>query len=435
MTSTPKKSAADSQPVFEINDTVIAQGIEDQEFSPDQQDPKYLMAYYEDRKIFVVNMDPKTGQIASDDPILVSDQAASFARSAYQGPEWGYNDNDGFSLFFTVENGRKTQIAQSTRQSDGQWSRPVVLTGNQTDQFGRMGATGSRNGKTVTPVNYTRWAPTPGEQHHGAPKDRLTNRVFYWMEPNERKEYQVDDVVIFEQPPHFLDQFEGSSFCELLFSQSKDGLDQVVRYNTQTGESHFLTSLDTDLGNKWNHWDPSAFRAYDPQYNGAVVYTVSAAHYDKKHPRKNEKYPARIAIYEQVSDDPYAELEFQRTLEIPERARLAGFTSISSVETIAGPKLKSSFLSVRLVRHNDVNPLDWDASIWLWSLDGRLQRQVSGNGPDPGNLHGKDPEYLVGTEKLYLYYNYYPKRGPIDLHLCETGVSADGSFTAGPEGE
>ena len=47
MTSTPKKSAADSRPVFEINDTVIAQGIEDQEFSPEQQDPKHLMAYKE----------------------------------------------------------------------------------------------------------------------------------------------------------------------------------------------------------------------------------------------------------------------------------------------------------------------------------------------------------------------------------------------------
>lgn len=454
MTSLHQKSAGSktSPEVFTPTDTIIDEGnpgmsIFDPEFSP--ASGSNLMAYLVEPenaldidqkcKICVVAVDPATGRIAGE-PTPVTDQAPRFARGGFQGPEWGYNDTDGSGLFFTVLVGNKTQIAYSALQSPGHWSTPVVLTGDQSDPFGRLFPTGSKNGTTRTQVNYTRWDPAP-RGPYDSPRERVNTRVFYWMDTLERKEHEIDAVNIYTQSPQFLEPFnpKGSTtvnaLCDLLFSQKDaNGFYQVVRHNTQTGQSCFLTAEPS-----WNLRDPQGFRAYDPQYAGAFLVAASVE-------EKDEEYPSKIAIYQQVSpDDPYAKLQLLRTLEIPDRAISQGFTAISSVETIAGPTLKSSFLTLRLMKPVGSNPLEWDSSIWIWSLDGRLQRQVSGINPNQGNLRGVDPEYLLGTNKLFIYYSVYHlpqpdtststiKTATVDLHLCETGVLADGSFTPGPHG-
>jgi hypothetical protein len=446
MTSMHQKSAGSktSPEVFTPIDAIIDTGrpgmsVFDPEFSP--APGSNLMAYLVEPqnaldldqkcKICVVAVDRTTGRIAGE-AIAVTDQAPRFVRGGFQGPEWGYNTN-GLSLFFTVLVGNKTQIAHSTLQSSGQWSTPVVLTGDQSDPFGRLFPTGSKNGTTRTQVNYTRADAAP-RASYDSPRERVNTRVFCWMDTLDRKEHEIDAVNIYTQSPQFLEPFnpKGSTtvnaLSDLLFSQKDaNGLYQVVRNNTQTGESYFLTAEPS-----WNLRDPAGFKAYDPQYAGAFVVAASVE-------EKDELYPSKIAIYQQVSpDDPYAKLQLQRTLDIPDRAISLGFTAISSVETIAGPTLKSSFLALRLMKPVGSNPLDWDSTIWIWSLDGKLQRQVSGSNPNQGNLRGVDPEYLLGTDKLFIYYSVYHlpqsdtstmKTATVDLHLCETGVFADGTFT------
>lgn len=452
MTGKPQKSGNSKpyQDVFTPVDTLISKGssgksIFDQEFSPEPrpgtQWPKsYLIAYQREQEnvfegdqkceIYVDKMDPGTGLLAGEE-VLVSDQAARFTRGFFQGPEWGYSDKDGLLLFFTVLVGHKPQIAYCYVDSTGHPSTPVVLTGDQSDGFGRVIPTASKNGTSIAQVTYTQWDPTPGERPDSA-RERVTTRVFYWIDTVERKEHQIDGVRVYTQGPQFLGPFnaEANALCDLLLCQKdSNGMDQVVRYNTKTGESHFLTSEPN-----WHHRDPARFQATDPQYAGANVYAVSIV-------EKGEDYPSKIALYTEVSpDDPYGKLELRNVLYIPDYAFDEGFTAITSVETISGPTLKQSFLGLRLMKPGKGIPLDWDSSIWLWSLDDSLRRKVSGDNADEGDLQGTDPEYLLGDGKLFIYYSVYnlPQReagrlksGPADLHLCETGVLSDGTIIQG----
>lgn len=443
MTGTPRKREKSkvSQSDFTPNDVIVpAENIVDEEFSPPRPNLPPLMAYLRGNNLFVAEIDPATGRMIAGDPILLTDQA-NFKRAGFQGPEWGYSAEEGASLFFTIVVDGKSQIAYCARQASGEWSKPAtVLTGSQSGPFGRMAATGSRDGTTSTQVNYTRWDPKAVAT--GQPQDRITDRVFYWMDVRDRREHQIPFPVIWHsQPPHFTRPLNGSAYGDLVFgAKDKNNAEQVVRYDTRPGmpetkRAHFLSSIETDQGNVWDHWDPDSFEA--PEYGGARVYAVSVL-------ERDEPYPSKIAIYrESQTGGPYGKLELMNILRIPDSAVAAGFTSITSIEPIVTET--ASFLSLRLVKHDATNPLDYDCSVWLWSLKDviagaqpqpGLRRQVSGTDRSQGNYSCDDPEYLLGENELFIYYTVYdPKQGTVDLHLCTTGVSADGSFIAGPNGE
>ena len=130
MTSTPQKPAASTtaQSRFVPVDTIIGKDSEDPdkdwgniidlEFAPVPADgPQYLMSYLQEPHIYVARMDPGTGEIAGTtktNRFSVTDKAPLFYRGAYQAAEWGYNEKDGFSLFFAVLVDGKAQIAYST---------------------------------------------------------------------------------------------------------------------------------------------------------------------------------------------------------------------------------------------------------------------------------------------------------------------------------
>jgi len=435
MTSTPQKPDRTQPSVFVPDDQLIAHNIVDEEFPPAHAGTPLLMAYLQDAHIYVVEIDPTTGHPLPVTQVEVTQQepAATFLRSAYQGPEWGYSD-DGLSLFFAVMVNDKVQIAYSKRSAAGDWSAPVVLTGGVPGPFGRMGQTPSEQGPS-TQVNYTRWDPAAA-QHPDEQKDRITDRHFYWMDVKEKIEHKVEGLVILHTVgPHFLAPRPGSPYGDLLFTaKDEQGAEQVVRYNTDPGvpadeRVRFLTGLDTDQGNSWNHWDPNDISA--PEYD-RPVYAVNVV-------EPGETSPRKIAIYQaSATGDPFGKLELLHTLEIPSRALEEGYASITSVEPVVTKK--ATFLVLRLVKYDRVNPLDCTSSIWLWSLDGKLQRRVSGEHRLEGNRQGKDPEGVIGAEKLLVYYSVYnPGLGlqekQADLRLCGTGVYADGSYTPGPNGE
>lgn len=446
MTSTPQKPAAstNAQSRFVPADTKIGENwgnIVDFEFSPVPADgPRYLMAYHQEPHIYVVAMDPATGDLAGDvetNRKSVTDNAAPFWRSAFQGPEWGYNEKDGFSVFFAELVDGKSQIAYSKRTKSGssdpgdlfglgEWSEPVILTNSLE---GRMGQTASRVGPSSTQVNYTRWDPRL--RNSDVQQERMSDRVYYWMDVNERVEHKIPHVMMHTQPPHFFETPDHSAICDLVLGlKDKHGREQVVRYITREGvpdnqRAQFLTS-----GDRWDHWDPDCLPAFQRENDTGLVYVVKLV-------EGGNVYPTRIGIYDESPEGPYGSLVLRQILEIPKRALSPRYpTSITSLETISSPIGNQCFLSMRLETHNNPKPLECDSSVWLFSLDGKLQRQVSGFNADEGNFRCNDPEFMWGTDELFIYYNVYdPGSDNVDLHLCKTGVKVDGSYTAGPDGE
>lgn len=454
MTSTPQKPAASKTPQSEFVpvDTIIGKDPEDSEkdwgniidleFSPvpregaplPNNEPRYLMSYLQEPHIYVARMDPGTGEIAGTtktNRFSVTDKAPLFYRGAYQAAEWGYNENDGFSLFFAVLVDGKAQIAYSTRtESDlselGDWSEPVILTNSLE---GRIGQTASRVGRSSTQVNYTRWDPRL--RNSGSLEERISDRVYYWMDVNERVEHKIPHVMMHSQPPHFFETPDHSAIGDLVLGMKDEDGGQVVRYITRAGvaddqRAQFLTS-----GNQWDHWDPDCLPAApQPGNDTGLVYVVKVVDVEN-----GKKHPTKIAIYDESSDGPYGQLVLRTTIEIPQLSEVFP-TSITSLETISSPSGNQQFFSMRLVTHNNPKPLECDTSIWLFSVDGSLRRRVSGFNADEGNFRGNDPEFMWGTEELFIYYSVYNRDEDIvDLHLCRTGVKADGSFTAGLNGE
>lgn len=445
MTSTPQKPTSTSaQSRFVPVDTKIGKDLEnpeknwgniiDLEFAPvPAAGPKYLMAYHQEPYIYVAKMDPETGDLAGTvetNRKSLSDQAPPFWRSAYQGPEWGYNDKDGLSVFFAVLVDGQSQIAYSKQTASdlsdlGDWSEPVILTNSLE---GRMGQTASRVGRNSTQVNYTRWDPRL--RNSDDPQERMSDRVYYWMDINERVEHKIPHVMMHTQPPHFFETPDHSAIGDLVLGlKDRDG-GQVVRYITRADvpdnqRAQFLTS-----GDRWDHWDPDCLPAPQPGNDTGLVYVVKLV-------EPGEVYPTKIGVYNESPEGPYGKLVLKKTLEIPKRALSLRYpTSITSLETISSPSGNQSFLSMRLVTHNNPKPLECDSSVWLFSLDGKLQRQVSGFNADEGNFRCNDPEFMWGKYDLFIYYNVYdPASDNADLHLCQTGVKVDGSFTAGPDGE
>ena len=290
-----------------------------------------------------------------------------------------------------------------------------------------MGASPSKRGDYSTQVIYRRWQ-TPDPDSETSP-ELVGPQQFYWMDLNERVEHALPyGILAPSQPPQFAYQRGGEEnpMCDLIFTmKDESGLDQIVRYDTSPGvkdeeRTHFLTTPTE--GRRWNHWDPSCFKA--PEYAGRVVYAVNVLEED-------EEYPNKMAIYTESAGGEFEMLEYQGILQIPQAVRDHGFIQISSVEQIVTEK--ATFFSVLLVKPGEGNPLYDNSTVWIWSLDGNLQRRVSGNNPGEGNFLGKDPEIMRSTDELFVYYNVYAlvrtKEKLVDLHRCHTGVSKDGSYT------
>ncbi|MBV9209678.1 MAG: hypothetical protein JOZ52_03560 [Acidobacteria bacterium] len=429
--------------VFEISDTIINSdygSIADPEFSPikDPSAATCWMAFRQGSSICVAEINRENGLILSE-PQLITNQAAGFVRSGGQGPEWGFNEDEGLLIAYTVvDRGRRGQIKYSRPEASvSGWSAPLDLTAHEGTLVGRIGASASKHGKHSTQVVYREWNIAAKHQ-----QQLVGPQQFFWMDVHEKKEKPLPQGILTpSQPPQFAyprTETDDNRISDLIFSYRKTPEQpyQIVRYDSSTpGLSdeeriHYLTSVEVDNGEIWDHTDPCCFKA--PEYGGQTTYAASLVETVSDSEENPHPSPQRIAIYTQSSyeDDnaAFQSLTRQAVLEIPADAQ--GYKVISSVEPITTEK--ASFLSVLLL-----NPDTRQTSIWLWRLDGKWHRKVSSDdltGLAPQKRHGSDPENLLGKNELYVYYTVYgasdrqdPTDARVDLHLCKTGVRADGS--------
>lgn len=438
MSKTSTRLNASSSPTFTPDDRIIGErlgSIADPEFYC--RNGTYQMAYLQAPYIFVVDIDPLTGDIAGE-PTRLCDNAVGFIPSGVQGPEFGWDNHNRLILFTLRERDGKSQVAcvfQDDTSPTGWSEEPVILTDAQDDRLGRMGATPSRQGKDGgIQINYSRWLT--GNPQLGSPKERIINRQFYWLDAHAPTiEHPVEGEVIFHtQPPQWVGPRDNvpDARCDLLYSSwvASDGepeVEQIVRYRVSDNTRHVLTQ-DT-YGHKW---DPDSILVPGSKQRIYLAGLLERGH----------ELPNALALYQEADGaSPYDALALKTVLRIPPQddvSRFDRYVTIRSVEPFcAGNKL---FFALRLVKGkaNAMNPIHRDAVVCVWSQDeGGLQRQVSLVPDDPETdqeyLRGKDPEVVVGEKEVFIYYSTYVKEEgseePIGkLHLCRTGIAADGSY-------
>lgn len=406
---------------FAVTDTIVGElgDITDPEFFHDPSDESskkgsYEMVYISGRdkdkefkpwKFYVVRINPESG-LPEGEGQLVGDDHFNFLKACLQGPEWGYDEDEGRSLFYTaVDEKGISQVARRaySREENG-WLPSVILT-SQPHEGNILMATASTFKKSSIQVLYGIWIKE-GE-----------NR-WWWLDTSDPETvHHIENEILFRiQPPHWVEPRDGSDRCDLIYgaTDNSSGLEQLYRYNTDDGTRHLLT---TDEGNKR---DPLSFFA--PEYDGARIYAVPVVREGRGD--KEDPPPTTIAIYKQVHPDyPFDVLERIGTLEIPEQARLKGYNFLSCIDPIR--TTTRSYLAVRVAKDDSLLPDNNDSVFWVMSLDGQFQRQVS----EHGNLGGMDQEIMIGTNEVFLYYNvYHLATKTARMHMCRTGITPNGDI-------
>lgn len=398
---TPPKNSRRRTPDFVPSDEIIGQpGL-------DYLDPEFILeggrvrlAFWRDNSIFVTDADPATGRLVGPEQCVAAG-AIAFIRSAFQGPEWGFNESSGPCVYFTVSDTRgRYQVARSRPP---RWE-PEVLTDPLRPLIGNVGISAS---KTLAESNLILYARFFTEPH------------WFWRRDGagDTDEHPVEGRLLFHtQPPHWIERGDASELCDIVCCSREADSDeepmQIARYDTAAGRVHTLTD---DPAFKW---DADSFFA--PEHGGARVYIAPAA-------RDKGAVPDRVAVYKEESGRrPYASLKRLPPVVIPPEAAAEGYNQISSADPVLTTKY--SFLSARLVKPDRLNPNERTSSIWLLRLDNGFARKVSGDVRWQGDFSGKDPEVVLGAEEIFVYYyNYaFRPRARVELHMCRTYVSRDG---------
>jgi hypothetical protein len=350
-------------------------------------------------RVWIGDIDPSTGRfktatgrdyLMDENITIIFDRPPQGRKFSTNGPEWT-RDEKGHLVVYTKADAAGIMQQWSARLVEG---KPVFsqLTRQPYDCYGNM------------PSRFLDGKPPRVAYTHDWPIGKAKAAWIFLDQPGEPRELANFDYRQMSMwsavSPHFL------------FVQTPPGAPhgQVALSDADTGAVRVLTA---DAGEKN---DPGLFRA--PEFGGELLLVCNV---DNR----------ALAIYRDESKDGMSPWSRIATLALPEDAP---YKFISSPETIASATGVGgvSYFSLLAREGKDRNT---PGSIWVLGLGkdekNRLARRV-----DDGAVTGEqatvlEPEPFVGTNEVYVYYNYFSRAtGRHGLRRAATGIQVGASAPA-----
>lgn len=370
------------QPCFQVEDIRVG--------SPTVHyvDPEFIVAHDQHKMVYndsgntrggvwVADIDPLTGKLTGTD-IRLDNDVATIAEAITNGAEWGA-DKDGLAVFYTKWINNVRQVFRAELRT------PVVikqLTSGATHSVHWLG--------TVDPARpsidifVARFIQGPVVYWTGEDAISFNHMLsgYYWTKNGG---------------PRFV---AGTRYL-VYAKQIQAGRVEVVRIDMDSGAETVVTN---DQVAKVN---PFGFVA--PEYGDEICYAAQISDtevgvYRKAKP--GDAYASRIA-----------------TITVPSGDKHSQISSLEMVEAAKG-RLDRTYFAFRGADSADFTK--GDGSMWIASLGSdpakRFVRRV-----DEGALSGApgyriEPEFLVGKDEVFLYYNAYKPPMADELRKCRTGI-------------
>lgn len=363
------EKVTDPQPPASVaNDRRISpEGANYQDIEIDNNRKKAVYLRGETNEIWLADLAVNTGGFtsATGADLRMAVDAAPLNLNNVNGPEFGDNATR-WGVYYTKTNGLFYQLWRSTVAGNVATETPLT-SGNQL----RSGLLTSTNRQLAqTRLIYVR---------------KTDNKILWIDETNPAIETELPGAVPGVSGPRSLPNSPDIVYC------TTNG--QIARYNSVTKTVQTLTN---DGGTKTD-----AFGWLAPEYGNdlllfAIVDQTSLAVYKNN----GGAYWERIKTLttDATSTHPY----------------------VYSAEPFVGKGGTKSYFSLHQQRDKVTPPLQTDASIWVWGLDGTRKR--CDNGTAGRRL---DPEFFYGASQIYLLYNLIvpaPTGNRWEVWSCGTGI-------------
>lgn len=322
----------------------------------------------ENREIWMGDLNPANGNFLSADGqnYRMATGAAPADFNNVNGPEFGANAN-GWGIYYSKQNGTANQLWRST------------LTGNAGTESALTSGIPLRSGvlaSTNTQLQNTRLIYIR----------KTDNKIMWLNENNPTVENEIPGAVPGVSGPRTLPNSTDIVFC------NNNG--QIVLLNTINNNTLVITN---DVGAKTD-----AFGWNAPEYGGALLI---------------------FAIIDQTSVGVYKNnggtfWERVKTITVDPSSN---HPYVYSVEPFVAKGGTQSYFSLHQQKDKVSPPLQTEASIWVWGLDGSRKRCDNG-----GIARRLDPEYFYGNNEVFLLYNIVVPNAGGNIWegwSCSTGIS------------
>lgn len=351
-------------PIIDIKISPTGLNYQDIEIDNSRKRAVYLR---ENKEIWMGDLDPANGNFlsANGQNYLMATAAAPADLNNVNGPEFGAN-SVGWGVYYTKQNGAAYQLWRSILSGSSGVEAPITSGASI-----RSGVLASTN--TLLPTTRLIYI-------------RKTDNKIMWMNENTpASENEIAGAVAGVSGPRTVPNSNDIVFC--------NSSGQIVLLNTLTNSPIVITN---DSGIKTD-----AFAWYAPEYGGAllifaIVDQTSVAIYKNNGAPYWEKI--KTISVDPTSDHPY----------------------VYSVEPFVAQGGTKSYFSLHQQKDKITPPLQTEASIWIWGLDGTRKRC------DNGSIARRlDPEFFYGTNEIFVLYNIVVPNfgGNIwEAWSCRTGI-------------
>lgn len=390
----PTTAALESDPGFSIDDIQIGDAAVhylDPEFIDVLGRHKILFTtrVRDEGPLYVADLDPVTGRFVSSDglDVLVDDRIAPIHETLINGPEWAVSAG-GLSIVYTRKDDRGFKQV---------WKADLV-----------GGSQVTRAQLTRAAEHHIHWAATldPAESSwrffYGVERERQ----LYWSEEGDvDRKHPLPDYVWegTNNGPRWIAGTPYFVYAKYVGGPSKV---ELVRVDTRTGEVVAVTDDGILKGDAWG------FRA--PEFGNEILYSALVS-------------PTEIGVYRYSS--PGAAFATRiHTIRVPSGDAHRFVRSIEIMQTAQG--LLSQTYFAFLGADNPTPLEDCDGAMWIanlgadsgrrrvWRVDEGATRPY-----DPGNItYRQEPEWMVGAQEVFLYYNAYRDGGIKQLRRARTGI-------------
>jgi len=346
---------------------ISPEGVNYQDIEIDNNRKNAVYLRGETNEVWLAALDVKSGGFvsATGADLRLAVDAAPLNLNNVNGPEFGDNATT-WGVYYTKTNGLLYQLWRSTLAGNVATETPLT-SGSQL----RSGLLASTNRQLAqTRLIYV----------------RKTDSKILWMDENNPAiETELPGAVPGVSGPRSLPNSPDMVYC------TTNG--QIARYNSVTKAVQTLTN---DTGTKTD-----VFGWLAPEYGGDLLLFAIV---DQK----------SLAVYK---NNGGAFWERIKTLTVDP---VSTHPFVYSAEPFVGNGGTKSYFSLHQQRDKITPPLQTDASIWVWGLDGTRKR--CDNGTAGRRL---DPEFFYGASEIHLLYNLIvptPTGNRWEVWSCGTGV-------------